>query len=173
MVACTVYLYIATFGANIRFCRRQGGRWAAAFSVERAVMRPTGRRHSGNAGRGSRRRAATAKLDAQAEATDLVVVTSEGDLGTGQALARQGDELAHPGQRQPGRRRVAAPSPGGGATRGQGLAPRARLTKPRRLLVGAAVALVLSEDARKTVLDALFGAEEEFEYTSTTSINGG
>jgi hypothetical protein len=40
-------------------------------------------------------------------------------------------------------------------------------------LVGAAVALILSEDARKTVLDALFGAEEEFEYTSTTSINGG
>jgi hypothetical protein len=39
-------------------------------------------------------------------------------------------------------------------------------------LVGAAVALILSEDARKTVLDALFGAEEEFEYTSTTSING-
>jgi len=40
-------------------------------------------------------------------------------------------------------------------------------------LVGAAVALILSEGARKTVLDALFGAEEEFEYTSTTSINGG
>jgi hypothetical protein len=39
-------------------------------------------------------------------------------------------------------------------------------------LVGAGIALVLSEDARKTVLDALFGAEEEFEYTSTTSING-
>jgi hypothetical protein len=39
-------------------------------------------------------------------------------------------------------------------------------------LVGGAVALILSEDARKTVLDALFGAEEEFEYTSTTSING-
>ncbi|HEX3173873.1 MAG TPA: hypothetical protein VHQ43_06620 [Solirubrobacterales bacterium] len=39
-------------------------------------------------------------------------------------------------------------------------------------LIAAAVALVLSEDARKTVLDALFGAEEEFEYTSTTSING-
>ena len=39
-------------------------------------------------------------------------------------------------------------------------------------LVGAAVALILSEDARKTELDALFGAEEEFEYTSTTSING-
>jgi len=40
-------------------------------------------------------------------------------------------------------------------------------------LVGAVVALILSEGARKTVLDALFGAEEEFEYTSTTSINGG
>ena len=39
-------------------------------------------------------------------------------------------------------------------------------------LVGAALALAFSEDARKTVLDALFGAEEEFEYTSTTSING-
>ena len=39
-------------------------------------------------------------------------------------------------------------------------------------IVGAVVALVVSEDARKTVLDALFGAEEEFEYTSTTSING-
>jgi AcrR family transcriptional regulator len=32
-------------------------------------------------------------------------------------------------------------------------------------LVGAAVALILSEDARKAVLDALFGAEEEFEYS--------
>jgi hypothetical protein len=39
-------------------------------------------------------------------------------------------------------------------------------------LIGGAIALVVSEDARKTVLDALFGAEEEFEYTSTTSING-
>jgi hypothetical protein len=39
-------------------------------------------------------------------------------------------------------------------------------------LIGAAIALVLSEDARKTVLDTLFGAEEEFEYTSSTSING-
>ncbi len=39
-------------------------------------------------------------------------------------------------------------------------------------LVGGAIAMVLSEGARRTVLDALFGAEEEFEYTSTTSING-
>jgi hypothetical protein len=58
-----------------------------------------------------------------------------------------------------------------------------RLRKPKkrkggigRLLllavIGGAVALAVSEGARKTVLDALFGAEEEFEYTSTTSING-
>jgi hypothetical protein len=39
-------------------------------------------------------------------------------------------------------------------------------------LVAAAAALVLSEDARKKVLDTLFGAEEEFEYTSSSSING-
>jgi hypothetical protein len=39
-------------------------------------------------------------------------------------------------------------------------------------IVAAGIALVLSEDARKAVLDALFGAEEEFEYTSSTSING-
>jgi hypothetical protein len=39
-------------------------------------------------------------------------------------------------------------------------------------LVAGIVALVVSEDARKTVLDTLFGAEEEFEYTSSTSING-
>ena len=57
-----------------------------------------------------------------------------------------------------------------------------RLQKPKRksrlgklvllALVGAVVAVVLSEGARKTVLDTLFGAEEEFEYSSTTSING-
>jgi hypothetical protein len=39
-------------------------------------------------------------------------------------------------------------------------------------VVGAVIALVVSEGARKAVLDALFGAEEEFEYTSATSING-
>jgi hypothetical protein len=36
-------------------------------------------------------------------------------------------------------------------------------------VVGGAVALALSEGLRKKVLDTLFGAEEEFEYTSTTS----
>ena len=59
---------------------------------------------------------------------------------------------------------------------------RERLQKPRKkhrlgklimlAIVGGVVALVVSEGARKAVLDALFGAEEEFEYTSTTSING-
>lgn len=37
------------------------------------------------------------------------------------------------------------------------------------LLTGGLV-LVFSESARKTVLDAVFGAEEEFVYTSTTSV---
>jgi hypothetical protein len=36
-------------------------------------------------------------------------------------------------------------------------------------IAGAVLALALSEDLRKAVLDALFGAEEEFEYTSTTT----
>jgi hypothetical protein len=37
------------------------------------------------------------------------------------------------------------------------------------LVVGAGVALAASEPLRNKVLDALFGKEEEFEYTSTTS----
>jgi hypothetical protein len=36
-------------------------------------------------------------------------------------------------------------------------------------LAGAALAIILSEDLRKAVLDKLFGAEEEFEYSSTTT----
>ena len=35
--------------------------------------------------------------------------------------------------------------------------------------VGAILAIALSEDLRKGILDQLFGAEEEFEYSSTTS----
>jgi len=38
--------------------------------------------------------------------------------------------------------------------------------------VGAGITLALSESARKAVMDSLFGAEEEFEYTSTTGGNG-
>jgi hypothetical protein len=37
------------------------------------------------------------------------------------------------------------------------------------LAIGAGLALALSEGLRKKVLDALFGAEEEFDYTSTTT----
>src|SRR6476469_908351 len=37
------------------------------------------------------------------------------------------------------------------------------------LFVGAGVALAVSGDLRSKVLDALFGKEEEFDYTSTTS----
>ncbi len=36
-------------------------------------------------------------------------------------------------------------------------------------IVGGVLALALSEGLRKSVLDALFGAEEEFEYSSSTS----
>jgi hypothetical protein len=36
-------------------------------------------------------------------------------------------------------------------------------------ILGAALVLILSEDVRNAVLDRLFGAEEEFEYTSTTT----
>jgi hypothetical protein len=37
------------------------------------------------------------------------------------------------------------------------------------LLLGAGVAIALSEGLRSKLLDALFGSEEEFEYSSTTS----
>jgi hypothetical protein len=58
-----------------------------------------------------------------------------------------------------------------------------RLQKPKKrrgglgklillALIGGVVALAVSEGARKAVLDTLFGAEEEFEYTSSSSING-
>jgi hypothetical protein len=38
-------------------------------------------------------------------------------------------------------------------------------------LVGAGVVLAVNENARKALLDKVFGAEEEFEYSSTTSPN--
>jgi hypothetical protein len=37
------------------------------------------------------------------------------------------------------------------------------------LVVGTGIALAVSSDLRNKVLDALFGAEEEFDYTSTTA----
>ena len=54
----------------------------------------------------------------------------------------------------------------------RGRRKRRRLTFRRLVLlalIGAALALLLSEGLRKAVLDKMFGAEEEFEYTSTTS----
>jgi hypothetical protein len=52
-------------------------------------------------------------------------------------------------------------------------APRRRRRRARRPLmvaiVGAALALALSSDLRSKVLDLLFGAEEQFDYTSTTA----
>ena len=55
-------------------------------------------------------------------------------------------------------------------------AKQRRRTWPRLLLIaliGAGLALALSESLRSKVLDALFGSEEEFEYTSTTTpVNG-
>jgi hypothetical protein len=35
-------------------------------------------------------------------------------------------------------------------------------------LIAAAAAVLLNEDLRRQLLDLLFGAEEEFEYESTT-----
>jgi hypothetical protein len=61
-----------------------------------------------------------------------------------------------------------APSGGGKKKSGGGL-----FRKLLIITIAAGLALALSEDLRKKVLDALFGAEEEFEYTSTTSANGG
>jgi len=40
------------------------------------------------------------------------------------------------------------------------------------VVISGGVALALSESTRKTVMDKLFGAEEEFEYTSSTSASG-
>ncbi|MFN8160667.1 MAG: hypothetical protein U0R52_06445 [Solirubrobacterales bacterium] len=53
--------------------------------------------------------------------------------------------------------------------------PKRKKSRLGRILIFGAVAggvtLALSESARKAVMDTLFGAEEEFEYTSTTSTN--
>jgi len=47
------------------------------------------------------------------------------------------------------------------------------LRKMMLVTVAGGLALALSEGLRKKVLDALFGAEEEFEYTATTTPSGG
>jgi len=56
--------------------------------------------------------------------------------------------------------------------------PKKKKRRGRKLLflliIGGAGALVLSEDVRNKALDALFGSEEEFQYTppAPTSGNG-
>ncbi|MEA2123946.1 MAG: hypothetical protein QOI80_728 [Solirubrobacteraceae bacterium] len=57
---------------------------------------------------------------------------------------------------------------GGSKKKGGGLFRKLLL-----ITIAAGLALALSEDLRKKVLDALFGAEEEFEYTSTTTASNG
>jgi hypothetical protein len=56
-------------------------------------------------------------------------------------------------------------------------APKRKKRHPFRKLVGLAVigtgvALAVSEKARNTVLDKLFGSEEEFQYTPPTPSSG-
>jgi hypothetical protein len=53
--------------------------------------------------------------------------------------------------------------------RGAKRKPKRRRGRVLVVLVGVGLALAVSEGLRKKVLDALFGAEEEFEYTSTTT----
>jgi hypothetical protein len=52
-------------------------------------------------------------------------------------------------------------------------APRRRTRRRRRALmlvvVGGALAVVLNSDLRKRLLDLMFGAEETFDYSSTTT----
>jgi hypothetical protein len=70
-------------------------------------------------------------------------------IETAVALREAGEALKEP-ERRPRKRR-------GGAGRAVLL-----------VLVGAVAALALSEGLRSKVLDMLFGAEEEFDYSSTT-----
>jgi hypothetical protein len=54
--------------------------------------------------------------------------------------------------------------------------PKKKKRRVRKLLfllvVGGAGALVLSEDVRNKALDALFGSEEEFQYTPPAPSTG-
>ena len=57
-----------------------------------------------------------------------------------------------------------------GPSRGKARRRRRRIRRSVGLLiVGAALALVLSKDLRSKVLDMVFGSEEEFSYSSTTA----
>lgn len=73
------------------------------------------------------------------------------------ALKDVGTALKEPVPVQKGKAKVAKAKKGGGGR------------KLVLLLVGAGLALALSSDLRDKVLDVLFGAEEEFDYTSSTA----
>ena len=86
--------------------------------------------------------------------------------GKGPAKALMDDKKVHKDLQQ------AAENLKEASDRLRGKKQRKGLTLGRLLmfgLIGAILVLVLSEEARKAVMDKLFGAEEEFEYTSTTS----
>ncbi|PTL60171.1 hypothetical protein C7Y72_11230 [Paraconexibacter algicola] len=74
------------------------------------------------------------------------------------ALKDVGSALKEPAPVQKGKAKVAKAKKQGGGGR-----------KLVVLLVGAGLALALSSDLRDKVLDLLFGAEEEFDYTSSTA----
>ncbi len=74
------------------------------------------------------------------------------------ALKDVGTALKEPVPVQKGKAKVAKAKKKGGAGR-----------KLVLLVVGAGLALALSSDLRDKVLDLLFGAEEEFDYTSSTA----
>jgi len=64
----------------------------------------------------------------------------------------------------------ALPSAGSAQREGQQKPKKPRLGRLLLLgIVGAGLAIAVSEGLRNKVLDALFGAEEEFDYTSTTT----
>jgi hypothetical protein len=86
--------------------------------------------------------------------------------GKGPAKALMDDKKVHKDLQQ------AAENLKEASDRIRGKKQRKGLTLGRLLmfgLIGAILVLVLSEEARKAVMDKLFGAEEEFEYTSTTT----
>jgi hypothetical protein len=68
---------------------------------------------------------------------------------------------------------AAAAAEAAAAAAAEKIKPRKKSRHPGRklfvLLLGAGIALAVSADLRNKVLDALFGAEEEFDYTSTTA----
>ena len=84
-------------------------------------------------------------------------------------MATRGAKPKRDGARRRAGRRV---RPDGLHERLQGKRRKKRHPFRKLLLIGivaSVLAIALNEDLRKAVLDRLFGAEEEFEYTSQTT----